>query len=255
LTIEYPALFVTGCGRSGTSAVAGLFAESRRFMGDDLHPPRPSNPRGFFESGRINRLNERILLPYLPRPYRYGSIDYGADAPRRTHTWLARIGPDVEVVATAPERAQIREFTANAPFCYKDPRFTYTIHEWVAAVGVPHRVICAFRHPAVVAQSIINEVTGTAYLHDLAISVNQAFEVWALQYGRVVDRHADGNWLFVSFDSLLSGAGLKAVANFTGERLRDDFVTRELDRTRTTLQAPARCLAIYDRMQELAARQ
>ena len=129
-----PALFVTGCGRSGTSMAAGLFGKSNRFMGDNLHPRRETNPAGFFESPQINSINERILLPYLPKDYAHGSVAYGKDAPRRTHTWLARIGTDVNVAAKELERLHIADLTKRTPFCFKDTRFCYTIHEWIPLI-------------------------------------------------------------------------------------------------------------------------
>lgn len=52
-----------GCGRSGTSLVAGLFARTHE-MGSRLLAPDPANPKGFFEDRAVNAANERLLAPY-----------------------------------------------------------------------------------------------------------------------------------------------------------------------------------------------
>ena len=41
--------------------LAGLFAKTNYYMGDNLIPPRGTNPKGFFEEMKINQLNEDII--------------------------------------------------------------------------------------------------------------------------------------------------------------------------------------------------
>ena len=45
---------VLGCGRSGTSLLAGAIARAGAFVGEDPYPARDANPMGFFESADVN---------------------------------------------------------------------------------------------------------------------------------------------------------------------------------------------------------
>ena len=51
---------ILGSGRSGTSMAAGVLAKSGYFMGRNLIPPRPANPKGFFESEQITDVKKRL---------------------------------------------------------------------------------------------------------------------------------------------------------------------------------------------------
>ena len=72
-------LFVLGCGRSGTSLVAGLFRNAGYFMGENLLRPRDGNPLGFFEDREVNSINEELIGPLLPQRFSHQGIGYGAD--------------------------------------------------------------------------------------------------------------------------------------------------------------------------------
>jgi hypothetical protein len=224
-------LFILGCGRSGTSAVAGLFRSAGYFQGTELHQPRPSNLRGFFEDAEVNNLNEALLAPLVPQRLCAGGIEYLADAPAVGQHWLARIPIDAEISATPSQGEHIRRILRNKPFCLKDPRFCYTLHLW--RVHAPEaRVICVFRHPQVVAASIQREVSLMPYLHSLALSVRQTYELWRLMYAHVLQRHAAmGDWLFVEYGDLFERAALDRIADFAGASIDRAFPAPELDRS------------------------
>ena len=88
--------FIVGSGRSGTSMVAGLLAQSGYFMGNKLDAYYgDTNPKGFFEDPDINAINERILHPIIPRRPRepIGRIFF----PRRSVAWsfwLTYVSPE-----------------------------------------------------------------------------------------------------------------------------------------------------------------
>ena len=50
-------IIVTGCFRSGTSAVAGVLHHLGVFMGDQFDEPNPNNPKGFWEDVKIKELH------------------------------------------------------------------------------------------------------------------------------------------------------------------------------------------------------
>jgi Sulfotransferase family len=245
-------LFILGCGRSGTSMLAGLFAKSGYFMGEHLHPPRSSNPKGFFESPSINQLNEDILALNLPRREDGGIRGYAFDVPLRGHRWLARVAPD-HVMQAAPEQLErIRSLTEHRPFCYKDPRFCYTLPFW--RQSAPEALcICIFRDPAAFISSVFQESLTIPYLHDFAVSVQQLTETWECMYRRVVEQHsAEGQWLFVEYERLLEGIGLESIARFAGTELDMSFPDRSLRRSESTIALPAHIRALHARLQRLA---
>ncbi len=54
-------VIITGMHRSGTSAFAGALAKAGMNFGEDLLPPLPENPKGFFEDREVVALNDAVL--------------------------------------------------------------------------------------------------------------------------------------------------------------------------------------------------
>lgn len=242
-------IFVVGCGRNGTSMVAGMFRNAGLFMGERLHAPRDSNPKGFFEDATVNQLNDRILARHMPQPEQSfrQPFGYGADTPADRQRWLARIPPTVRIEATAEERAAIAAVVARRPFCFKDTRFCYTLGLWLEQAP-DARSICVFREPGAAIASMLKEVHSQPYLSDLAISTRQAFEIWALMYRRVLDQWSrQGEWLFVNYQDVVSGRANEAIREFSGIAIDDGFAARELDRSSAhrTVAIPPEIAELY----------
>jgi len=243
-----PNIFVVGCGRNGTSMVAGLFAKLPFFMGEKLHAPRDSNPKGFFEDAAINQLNDSILSRYTPERTVINGFGYQCDAPGRGQHWLARIPTDVVVTATQEELLQIRNFVDRSPFCYKDTRFCYTLHLW-QHFAHNAKYICVFRPPSIAVESILKECHSQPYLADFSISVNQAFEIWYLMYYHVLNRLTKfGEWLFLQYDEVLEGDALKTISRFTDTDINKHFPDIRLNRTKTYLQMPKKVADLYEEL-------
>src|SRR5215216_738086 len=108
---------VLGCGRSGTSLAAGLLARAGYNCGEDLLPPDDGGPAGFFESRRINAINETLLAPHdddfldrrgYSRPLRDGE------------RWLAVLPPEFKPTAPRRLRAAMNQARPAPPYCCKD---------------------------------------------------------------------------------------------------------------------------------------
>ena len=57
---------VIGSGRSGTSMVAGTLAGAGYFMGKNVRRKGDgSNPKGYFESYELGKVNEEIVYPMM----------------------------------------------------------------------------------------------------------------------------------------------------------------------------------------------
>lgn len=78
---------ILGSGRSGTSMLAGILHQAGYFMGDKLHKPELSNPKGFFEWMTINQINEQILAAYVKRSLAGNSSKYSLKKARYITPW------------------------------------------------------------------------------------------------------------------------------------------------------------------------
>jgi hypothetical protein len=59
--MKYPGIFVVGAPRSGTSMVAGTAAHPDFHIGETIVPPDDYNKKGYFESKKINKINEKVM--------------------------------------------------------------------------------------------------------------------------------------------------------------------------------------------------
>lgn len=254
-------LFVLGAGRSGTSLLAGLFRGSGLFMGAAGYLPRLANPHGFFEDREVNAINEALLAPLVPpRPASDPEgVGSGYDSPGTGQRWLARLPVSARPQADDQLQARIKALYAHGPSCFKDPRFCYTLSVWrplipaedVADTGF----LCVFRDPAVVLTSVLQEMQSAAYLNDLAISVEQVFSAWALQYQHVLTHHASsGRWLFLAYEQLLQSEGLDRLEAFTGHGLDRTLPEARLNRSRSrqAIPIPEPVAAIHRQLRQRA---
>lgn len=140
------AVLVLGMHRSGTSAMGGLLSQLGCDSPKTLMPPHETNPKGFFESVAICRLNDDILAsagsswddwqPFNPAWF---------DSPRAAE-FAARAG---EVLKD--------EFGASCLFVLKDPRICRFLPFWkgvFAAADIRPVVVHTHRNPFDVAQSL-----------------------------------------------------------------------------------------------------
>lgn len=229
----------------------GLFRGMGYFQGERLHAPSDENPLGYFEDALVNRLNNSILARHVPKPVDHQGITYGLDSPGPSNGWLSRISPKAAISALPSEAEELERLVERRPFCLKDPRFSYTLHLWKEkADGI---CICVFRNPATVVESILRCCRTRPALFGLSISVQQAFEVWALMHQHILEHHmGTGRWLFCSYESLINGGGLDRIESFVDHAVDRDFPRKSLDRTHSRLELPAQVGEIYSTLLELA---
>lgn len=234
-------LVILGSGRSGTSMLAGLFAHAGWFVGDDPYPGRDANPKGFFEARDVNGVNEWLLASIAP----HGS-DLGA-----WQRWL-EVVPGEPEFRVPPELAErMQRLVARRPFCFKDPRFTWTLPAWGDALAGARRLV-VFREPAATAASVVKECRSADYLSNLDFSEERAIALWSASYARLLAlSRRGGEWLFVHFDQILSGCALDVLEEFAGGRIARDFPERDLKRSRAGSPVSPEAAELY---RELCAR-
>lgn len=244
-------VLILGSGRSGTSLAAGCLASAGYYMGDRLLDPRDANPKGFYESVEINEINEEILSCYTrPRPpYGRGRFLF-RHRPLHMQRWLARISPKVDIRASEDVSRKIRQMVGHKPFCYKDPRFSYTLPAWRPFLDERETVfICVFRDPATTAESILKECRSFPPLADyhsgIAMTRKRALDVWFKMSSHILRQADSGTWLFLHYEQLFTPEGLDRLEDVTGASVDRQFPTRSLSRTTDARPVPAGIMKIY----------
>lgn len=236
---------ILGSGRSGTSMVAGSLADSGYFQGGTLHAPRAANPKGFFETAEINTLNDALLRTLRP------NLPGG-------HGWLVQLSADERVTATSPQHTEMMAaLTSQAPFCFKDPRFSYTIPAWSGHLPGDTRIICVFRDPLLTATSIVEEVGRARYLQGARIDLAGALETWAAMYRQALAHRATSSheWIFVHYDQMLDGSGQARLGTFLDAPVSASFADKTMRRSPPAGALSPAVEALYKELCQLAGYQ
>lgn len=223
---------VVGAPRSGTSMLAGLFADAGHCAGRRLIPPTPSNPAGFHEDLDVNAANDDLLAALDDTPWP------GTVSPIRRLRWIGaydgwvrgdRSGDDLAVLV--PDR----------PFVLKDPRFCYTLPAW-ASVLPDVLVVVIVRHPTEVVASVRSMAEREPETFE-GFDVTEAHfgAMWTAMHHAVLDwcdTAAPGPVVFVDCDDVRSGAALPHLTRLSGVHLATTTVRPGLHRERPDRHAP-----------------
>lgn len=253
---------ILGSGRSGTSMLAGILYEAGYFLGEKLYLPRDTNPKGFFEWKEINQINERILSAYSGKKRFHDVLihrvlkKHTVRHPGKNQRWLLSLHPHVDITDTDEEtRERIKNVIAREPFCYKDPRFSYTLPIWRQFLKPDTALICIFREPEISVESILKECRSADYLKALFIRRKNAFAVWANMHAHILLKNQDAseNFIYVHYNQVYDGSALPALSRLLGADLKRDFVDDELKRTASSFPVPQYVSQIYAKLCDLAS--
>jgi hypothetical protein len=234
---------ILGSGRSGTSMLAGTLCGAGYYMGERLIPADETNPKGYFEDDEINAINEELLAPVTP----------GLSQPVYGWRWLAAVPVGVFLPAPADIITRIERQTGRSPFCFKDPRFCYTLPAWRRFLG-DAVFLCIFREPARTANSIVQECRQADYLQGLPMDFAAAVAVWTLMYRHILEAHAQaGEWLFLHYDQLLGGEAFVRLETALGVRPDRHFPEPKLKRSTEAGEVDAAAGRVYEQLCERAS--
>ena len=248
-------IIILGSGRSGTSMFAGIFSKSGYFIGGKPYPPRHSNPKGFFETKEVNRINEEIIAKTIPnRPPIIGNLFF-RNRPRNNQRWLSQIPLYTKLKINKNIIDSIIKLTEIEPYCFKDPRFSYTLPVWKPYLK-NCLYLCIFRDPATTANSILKECTEVDYLKDLKINRDQALKIWYLMYKHIIEIHSkEGNWHFCHYDQAFDMDVLEILSLKIGTEIDYSFPEKHLNRSSLNFSVPTEIDAIYKKLCKLAGYQ
>ena len=142
------AIVISGMHRSGTSSIAGVVNKLGAAMpAGKLLATKPDNPRGFFESEKINLLNDRILTECGTNWSDWRVVN---------NDWPSN--PKYPSYLEAASRLLDEEYGASRFIFLKDPRFSKILPFWVLALANSGFRACyqiiPVRHPDEVAASL-----------------------------------------------------------------------------------------------------
>lgn len=201
--------------------LAEIFTAAGYHAGRDLIPGSPSNPHGFFEDIRVNRLNDDLLSSLEPS-------HHDRRLPRPLWWMESFEGP---IVPGDDERCG--ELVPREPFVMKDPRFVYTgpgwTHSWNDAL-----VIVMVRPLDDVTRSLARMATRDPHLFAPMRADDGAFErhvrsMWQAMY-RSVLAWVDDDAVFVTEHSVRTGAALPGLGRLARVELHATTVDGSLHR-------------------------
>lgn len=189
LTRKPTSVLVTGSGRSGTSLMMGCISGNYENLGDKpIFRNDESNPKGFFEDADVNFVNDRIIeengisLPIKSK--KKGEHNKGG--------WINTKYLKDPLISLENIKI-VNGLIEETPFCFKDPRFTYTYPIWKELIKEDFVLVAVFRHPSKTATSMLKEPTPK----DIGMNYEQALDVWykfyevLLSYNDVIFLHYD----------------------------------------------------------------
>ncbi len=248
---------ILGAARSGTSMATGVLRQAGYFMGNNLCPADSGNPKGYFEDRDINGINEELLAQVTPgRPAGILGRVFFRKRPIHGQRWLVRV-PVNTVIPTSPEMiARIKTLTQQEPFCFKDPRFCYTLPVWRPFMKNVV-FVCVFRHPAETAHSLLKEARRDSRNRGIRLDLNCAdvLELWELMYRHIVEVHypLGGRWLFAHFNQFLDGSIFKSLYEKIDRKIDSGFVDSTLKHFSTNgVMTPKSVLSMYHQLCRLA---
>lgn len=214
-------IFVLGMHRSGTSALARLISLCGAHHGsvDELMPPKPDNPRGFWERKDVQDLNDRILA----------AAGGSWDRVRKVDLEAIPAGQRADLEAEISRVLKILE--RKGTWVLKDPRLCLTFPLWRDQTPRP---ICVFaiRSPAEVALSLrardalplsVGVALWETYLRS-AVAATHRLPRFVVEYPELV------HWTREDLGGLvgrLEGAGIRGL-ELPSERRLAEFLSPEL---------------------------
>ena len=242
-------LIILGTGRSGTSMLTRMFSTSH-YCGDDYISPRECNPTGFFEDSRVNHLNNRLVWRHacicLPARLRLPGQPANRDI---SLLWLATPSSSLHLGAPKETDSVMRELISQQPFCYKDPRFSYTLRFWEPFLPPDTGRVVVFRQRSRTVASMQRELD-EAYAKT-NVTDEYLTHHWNTSYRRLLSASQKNReqWFFLSYDDLLSGAAIPSLERFTNSPLDASHIDQNRSRTAGVAKDDEACV-IYDKLVE-----
>jgi hypothetical protein len=216
-------VLILGTGRSGSSMLAGCFRATGANFGEHQLAPNEVNPLGFYESFRVNALNNRLIHAIL-NPSRvlrlFSPLRIPAHREWRLY-WLAAPNRIPRVTPSADTEGKMIGLLQQQPFCFKDPRFSLTLPVWERYLPAGTRFVVVFRDPGRTADSILKALETEYYREAAKPTRDWCLTLYRRTYARLLAWSAGRpEWFFVDSDEFMRDERVcRALEQFVGAEL------------------------------------
>ena len=232
--------------------LAGSFEGAGYYLGDNYLVKNNSNPKGFFEDYEVNTINEDMLNEYIAN---YPEWFRKRFTPAHTFyraRWLSVLNGNKIITPDKKFEGRIQERLSKSPFCYKDPRFSYTLPAWLPYLSDDTVIFCAFREPQNTAESIVKECRDSEPLRNLKMDFKQALKVWKSMYGHILKHYEQTknkfDWIFIHYNQLLDLSAFSELEEKTGAKLNTSFPEKSINRTQSDQNVDKRTQTLYSKL-------
>lgn len=242
--------------------LTGMFSNFGFHLGDNYEYLKKdkANPKGYFEDYEVNTINEDILketlynIPESIRKRFFPSFTF------YRARWLSRLPLYKNLKTNKNINDRITKLVVKTPFCYKDPRFSYTLPIWKTILdknNIPVKYLVVYREPYKTAKSIVKECEESIALSPLRMNEYIALKIWWLMYSHILKNYENDenkdNWKFIHFNQLFSMGFLEEVEEFVGTTIDRQFPDRQLSRAiDEEREIKSNLLLIYNRLNQLS---
>jgi len=185
--ISRQCLFVLGMHRSGTSALTGMLVKAGFAPPLDLMPPSPKNPKGYWESLEIAKINDEFLA--LLNSHWSSSITL-------PHGWI--YGDPARQWRSDLLRTIANMYEANKVPIIKDPRFAILakgLTPWIQSGLMKYFFLVPIRHPIEVAYSL-RKSNG--------LTISKSIRLWLKSLCEIEQATHGCHRLFINYEDLLA---------------------------------------------------
>ena len=253
-------VIILGSVRSGTSMLTATFRDTEAYFGEDIMSPTVSNPYGYYECHKINRLNNQIIRKII---YRKAKFPFGQISrffrpqiykdKRCLMLAAPRHVPDLSLTDELTD--EIKSITSHSPLCLKDPRFSVTLQFWQPFLPQNTRFLVAFRDPFRTVDSMLRNAR-EIYSPPLPLDEIWGLKLWYRNYRRLLHQFSNHeNWLFVHDESMFSGEALPVLEKFVETDLNDDQINPSIRRSKLASVKPSsqlrkQCLNLFEALKQ-----
>ncbi|TRZ44973.1 hypothetical protein [Robertkochia solimangrovi] len=253
-------VLILGSGRSGTSMLTGILADSGYHLGDrsDYLGINKANPKGFFEDYEVNTINEDLIaLNIINIPENIRMRFFRSFTFYRAR-WLAQIPSFIKFKSNNALDARIKDVVNNKPFCYKDPRFSYTLPVWDKFLNEDTVYLVIYREPWKTAESIVRECNENPAIQEkLKMTYDSALNTWKCMYEFLLKTYNQSNdksrWMFIHYNQTFERETIQNIEELILVNVNADFAEKHISRTKSSTRTISRKIAhIYKSLNELA---
>ncbi|MGF1523657.1 MAG: hypothetical protein ACFBSF_15175 [Leptolyngbyaceae cyanobacterium] len=253
-------VIILGSVRSGTSMLTATFRETEAYFGEDIMSPTVSNPYGYYECHKINRLNNQIIRKII-----YRKAQFPLD--RISRYFRPRIYRDKRCLMLAAPRHvpdislsnklinEMRSITSHSPLCLKDPRFSVTLPFWQPFLPQNTCFLVAFRAPFRTVDSMLRNAR-EIYDPPLPLDESWGLRLWYRNYRRLLYQFSNPeNWFFVHDELMFSGEALPVLEKFVETDLNYDQINPLIRRSQSEAVQPSsqlrkQCLTLFEALKQ-----